>query len=472
MPIESREPAALARAADLAVEFLHSLDTRSIAATASLAELRERFDVPLPAAGLDPVAVVEELARGAEGGLVGSAGGRFFGWVIGGGLPAAMATDWLTTAWDQNAGLYACSPVAAVVEEVCGSWLKEVLGVPATASFALVTGCQMAHTTCLAAARHAVLERRGWDVNAKGLSGAPPIRILTSSAVHGTTTRAIKLLGIGTANMVILPENEAGQLEPDVLREALGRDVGNPTIVVLQAGDVNRGVFDPFEELIPLAHEAGAWVHIDAAMGLWANAAPARRHLLKGAELADSWATDGHKWLNVPYDSGYAFVADPAQHRAGMEHHASYLVHATDVRDQLDYTPEHSRRARGFATWAAMRELGQQGIADLIERSCRFTTELVAGLGALERAEVVSAPIINQGLVRFFDPRPGATSADHDRYTDAVAAGISASGEAFFTNTTWRGLRCMRVSVSNWRTTERDVERAIAATAEVLRRTR
>ena len=468
MPVDDRQHATLERATELALSFLGTLDTAPVCTTTPLAELRQRFARPLPDDGLDPVKVIDELARDAAGGLLGSAGGRFYGWVIGAGLPSALAADWLTATWDQNAGLYACSPAAAVVEEVCGTWLKDVLGLPASASFALVTGCQMAHVTCLAAARHAVLARAGWDVNREGSSGAPKIRILTSSEVHGTTTRAAKLLGIGTANMSVLPSDSASRLTADVLREALSRERGRPTIVVLQAGDVNCGVFDPFSELIPLAHDANAWVHIDGAMGLWCNAVPELRHLLAGAERADSWATDGHKWLNVPYDCGYAFVAHPEDHRAAMEHHASYLVHASDVRDELDWTPEHSRRARGFATFAALRELGRRGLSDLIARCCRHAHAIVTRIGALPNARAVCVPVINQGLVRFLDQRPGATEEDHDRRTDAVMAAINATGEAFFTGTTWRGRRCMRVSVSSWRTTAEDVDRAVAAAKRVL----
>jgi len=469
MPLDTaRQNEALERATALAISYLESLDTASVATTTTLEELRRRFAQPLADAGIDPVTVVEELARDTAGGLLGSAGGRFFGWVIGGGLPAALATDWLTSAWDQNAGLYACGPAAAVVEEVCGSWLKELLGVPATASFALVTGCQMAHVTGLAAARHALLSRRGWDVNSQGLSGAPAIRLLTSSAVHGTTTRAARLLGLGTANILALPTDAESRLPPAVLQEALAAGQDRPTIVVLQAGDVNCGAFDAFPELISLAHAAGAWVHIDGAMGLWANAVPALRHLLKGADAADSWATDGHKWLNVPYDSGYAFVAHPEHHRAGMEHRASYLEHATEVRDQLDWTPEHSRRARGFSTYAALRELGRSGVADLVSRCSRHARQIVTRIGALPNARAMSIPIINQGLVRFLDPRTGATEQDHDRRTDQVMAAINAGGEAFFTGTTWQGMRCMRVSVSSWRTTDDDVDRAVEAAIVAL----
>lgn len=458
----------LQRASAAARDYLDSLDTASVGATTSLIDLRRRLAHPLSDEGEDPTVVIDRLIQNVEGGLNGSAGGRFYGWVIGSSLPAALAADWLTSTWDQNAGLYACGPAAAVVEEVCGDWLKDLLGLPASASFALVTGCQMAHVTCLAAARHALLERKGWDVNRDGLAGAPAIRILTSQDVHGTTTRALKLLGLGVANMTVLPSDVDDGLAPDVLAAALSHDDNRPTIVVLQAGDVNCGRFDRFEPLIAVAHAAGAWVHVDGAMGLWANAAPELRHLLNGAESADSWATDGHKWLNVPYDCGYAFVAHPEAHRAGMEHRASYLVYADDARDQVDWTPEHSRRARGFATYAALEELGRSGVADLVTRCCRHAHAIATRIGALPNARTMCVPLINQGLVRFFDSRPTATEADHDARTDVVMAAINATGEAYFTGTTWRGMRCMRVSVSSWKTTERDVDRAVAAAAHVL----
>jgi glutamate/tyrosine decarboxylase-like PLP-dependent enzyme len=463
-----REQATLRRASELALDFLAGLETAPVAATVPLQALRQRLGGPLGEAGCDPVRVVEDLARDTAGGLLGSAGGRFYGWVIGAGLPAALAADWLTSAWDQNAGLYACSPAAAVVEEVAGAWLKELLGIPASASFSLVTGCQMAHVTCLAAARQALLARAGWDLNRDGLAGAPRIRVLTSSHVHGTTTRAARLLGLGTACVQALEAGADGRLPAAALKVALAADAQRPTLVVLQAGDVNCGVFDEFAALIPLAHAAGAWVHVDGAMGQWCNASPALRHLLAGAEQADSWATDGHKWLNVPYDCGYAFVADATQHRASMAMRASYLEHADEARDPLDFTPEHSRRARGFATYAALRELGRSGVAELVERCCRHAHALVTRIGALPGATAVAIPGINQGLLRFSDPRPGATAADDDRRTDEVIAAINATGEAFFTGTTWRGRRCMRVSVSSWRTDHADVDRAVAATARVL----
>jgi glutamate/tyrosine decarboxylase-like PLP-dependent enzyme len=379
---------------------LESLDAAPVDATASLHDLRARLGKPLAQAGVAPAEVVEELVRDVEGGLIGSAGGRFFGWVVGGAVPSSLAADWLAAAWDQNAGLYAAGPAAAVAEEVAGGWLRDILGLPASASFAFVTGCQMAHTTCLAAARHAVLARRGWDVEQQGLCGAPPIRVVTSAERHGTIDRALRLLGLGRACVVDLPADEMGRLTPGALERAL--DDG-PTIVLLQAGDLNIGAYDPFAELIPIAHGRGAWVHVDGAFGLWANASPRFRHLLRGVEAADSWATDGHKWLNVPYDSGFAFVADPVAHRAAMAYRASYLTYDEAARDQLDWTPEWSRRARGFATYCALRELGRDGVAALIDRCCDHARAIVRGIGALPGAEVVWDPQINQGLVAFGD---------------------------------------------------------------------
>lgn len=459
---------ALERAADHARRHLESLDREPVSATASLSRMREQLGGPLPQEGEDPARVVDELAAGVRGGLVGSTGGRFFGWVIGGSVPAALGADWLASAWDQNAALYACSPAAAVVEEVCGDWLKELLGLPAAASFALVTGCQMAHVTALAAARHALLERRGWDVERQGLGGAPGIRLLTGDQRHGTVARAVHLLGLGTDSIVDLPVDEGGRLRAERLEPELKKDRDRPTIVLLQAGDLNIGAYDPFKELIPLAHAHQAWVHVDGAFGLWAAVSEKHRYLLEGAEEADSWATDGHKWLNVPYDCGYAFVADRMAHRSSMSHRASYLKHDKDARDQMDWGPEHSRRGRGFPTYAAIRQLGRSGIAEIVERTCRLARDLVTRLGALEGAEMLWEPQINQGLVRFLDRRPGATEADHDGRTDAVIAANLSLGEAFFEGTTWRGKRCMRVSVSNWQTNEEHVDRAVKAVRRCL----
>ncbi|HJP91935.1 MAG TPA: aminotransferase class V-fold PLP-dependent enzyme [Pyrinomonadaceae bacterium] len=454
---------------DRAVSHLEHLDESSVAATLGAAALRQKLDKPFTEEGVPPEQVVEELASDVQGGLLGSAGGRFFGWVIGGALPAAVAADWLTSAWQQNAGLYACSPAAAIVEETAGKWLKEVLGLPAQASFALVTGCQMAHVTCLAAARHALLNKYGWNVETQGLYGAPPIRILSSTERHGSFERAVRLLGFGTSHIRLLETDDQGRLLPDALENELRSQPDGPTLVLLQAGDINIGAYDPFETLIPIAKRYGAWVHVDGAFGLWAGASPRLRHLVKGVETADSWATDGHKWLNVPFDSGFAFVADAEAHRASLSLRAVYLTHAADARDQMDWNPEWSRRARAFPAYAALRQLGRNGVAEMIERCCLHAYAIVTGIGELGGAEVLWKPVINQGLVRFLDQRPGATQEDHDRRTDEVIAEILKTGEAFFGGTSWRGRRAMRVSVCNWQTSDEDVQRVVRAVASVLK---
>ena len=458
----SGERQALERALVHALDFLGSLETRPVAATATAEELRRALSRPLPAGGTPARQVVDELVADTAGGLTGTQCGRFFSWVIGGGLPAAMAADWLTTAWDQNAGIHVASPAAAVVEEVTGAWLKELFGLPPGSGFAFVTGAQMAHATCLAAARHGVLAARGWDVERQGLGGAPRIRVLASAERHGSVDRALRLLGLGTGCVEPLPVDEGGQVRRPVLEAALARS-DDPAIVVLQAGELNVAAFDPFEELVPVARAAGAWLHVDGAFGLWARVSPVHAARVRGVELCDSWTTDGHKVLNVPYDSGFAFVRDAAAHRAAMTLATSYLPPGGQARDPLDWNPEFSRRARAFPVYAALRELGREGLAALVERLCRHAQALVARIGALPGAEVVATRGFNQGLVRFLAPGSGATAADHDRRTDAVIAAINASGEALFGGVTWRGRRAMRVSVSNWRTSETDVDRAVEA---------
>lgn len=460
--------ATLETALNSALNHLENLDSTPVAATVDVQTLRNRLSKPLENEGIPPQEVIQELVQDVKGGILGSASGRFFGWVIGGALPAALAADWLTCTWDQNAALYACGPAAAVVEEVAGNWLKDILGLPAQASFAFTTGCQMAHATCLAAARNALLKHHGWDVEQNGLFGAPQIRILSNGQRHGSIERAIRLLGLGNGNIVDLDTDTQNRIVDGALEEALNRNPSSPTIVILQAGDIATGAYDKFETLIPAAIARGAWVHVDGAFGLWAAASPRYRHLLKGAEQADSWATDGHKWLNVPFDSGYAFVADGAAHRDAMSHRAVYLTHDAEARDQIDWNPDWSRRARGFSTYAALRQLGRHGIAELIERCCEHARSLVFRIGRLPGAEIVSEPIINQGLVRFRCQGEGVTDADHDRRTEEVLAAVLASGEAFFTGSTWRGKRVMRVSVCNWRTSEQDVGRAVNAVAAAL----
>ncbi len=448
---------------------LASIDTAPVGARADAATLRRRLSGPLGAAGVPAAQVVDDLAAGVAGGLHLTNSGRFFPWVIGGALPAALAADWLTSAWDQNAHNYAVSPAAAIVEEIAGGWLKEILGLPASASFAFATGCQMAHVTGLAAARHGVLARAGWDVEKEGLYGAPPIHVVSSAHAHGTIDRALRMLGMGTKHWTRIPVDDRGQLPPAALEQALASRHGAPAIVVLNAGDVNSGAFDDFTALIPIASRHAAWVHVDGAFGLWAAASPNYRHLLAGAEAADSWTTDGHKWLNVPFDSGFAFVKHPQAHAGALGMRFSYITYDSDVRDQSDWNPEFSRRARGFATYAALRELGRDGVCAMIERGCEHARAIVRGIGKLPGAQVLWEPVINQGLVRFPDPRAGATPQEHDAHNDAVISRINAAGEAFFSGTMWRGQRAMRVSVSNWRTDARDVERTVAAVAAALR---
>jgi glutamate/tyrosine decarboxylase-like PLP-dependent enzyme len=459
---------ALTRALAHALDYLAALDRAPVGATTGLDELRARLGRPLAEEGCEAARVVDDLVADTTGGIIGSAGGRFFGWVIGGAVPAALACDWLTATWDQNAASYACGPAEAVIEETVAGWLTELLGLPATASVAFTSGSQMAHLTCLAAARHFLLSRLDWDVERKGLAGAPRLRLLTSSEYHGSVDRAVRFLGLGLDAIETLSVDDEGWLRPAALDAALATGEAAPTIVLLQAGDLNIGAFDPFAELVPIARRYGAWVHVDGAFGLWAAASPVYRHLLAGVEAADSWVTDGHKWLNVPYDSGYAIVNHRDAHKAAMTYHASYLQRSEAVREPKDWNPEWSRRGRGVATYAALRQLGRAGIAAMIERCCRHAANLANGIGELPGAELLWAPRLNQGLVRFRDPRPGATASDHDRQTDRVIANVAAAGEAFFTGTTWRGVRAMRVSVCNWQTNESDVARSIAAVRAVL----
>ena len=463
--------ATLRRALDHATRFLDDLERSPVATTVGLDELRLRLGGALSETGMKPVDVIDELVANTQGGLLGSAGGRFFAWVIGGALESALAADWLTSAWNQNAVLFSTGPAAAVVEEVVGGWLKELLGLPTDASFALTTGCQLAHFTCLAAARYAVLRDLDWNVNERGLFDAPTLRILASDQRHASVDRAARYLGLGNENIIGVPTNAAGQIDVARFRAALADETG-PKIVVLNAADLNIAAIDDFNELIPLAHKYGAWVHIDGAFGLMARASRSKRPLTRGIELAQSWATDGHKWLNVPFDCGFAFVQDRDAHRASMTVSANYITTDEQARDEINWNPEWSRRSRGFTVYAALKELGRAGLEELIDRSCAHARAIVAGIGELPGAEVLWRPQLNQGLVRFLDARPGADETDHDARTDAVIAAVNATGEAFFSGTTWRGKRAMRVSVVNWRTSESEVRRAINAVASVLARGR
>jgi glutamate/tyrosine decarboxylase-like PLP-dependent enzyme len=446
-----------------AARYLEALQSRPIGATASIAELRRRLRKPLPKTGMAAEAVIEELVRDTEGGILGSGSGRFFGWVIGGTLPVALAADWLTSAWDQNSASNLTAPAEAVVEEVCGNWARQLLGIPESASFALVTGCQMAHTTALAAARHKLLRDRGWNVESSGLAGAPRLRILATEHRHESIMRSTRLLDIGTEAFEYLPADAMGRMQTAMLEEALQRIGSDPAIVCLQAGDLNTGIFDPFEEACRIAHAARAWVHIDGAIGLWVATSDRYRHLLAGVEQADSWATDGHKWLNLPFDSGLAFVAHASAHRAAFAQDTSYSIPQEGLRNQKDWNPEWSRRGRGFPVYAALRALGRSGIGKIVDRCCAHTARLVEGIGCLPGAEIAAAPVINQGLVRFL-----AEDGGHDRATDDVIRRIQAEGVAWFGGATWRGMRVMRISVCNWLTSDDDIDRALDSVRKTL----
>jgi glutamate/tyrosine decarboxylase-like PLP-dependent enzyme len=450
----------LEQTAGLAADHLEAIPERRVGSSASVEQLRARLGGPLRESGAEPGEVIAQLAAAVDPGLVTSPGARYFGFVIGGALPAALAADWLTSTWDQNAGLYVCGPSAAIVEEVAGAWSAELLGLPAGVSFGFVTGCQMAHVTALAAARHALLDRVGWDVNERGLFGAPAIRVLVGAERHATVDRALRFLGLGTATIAAIPADAQGRMICDGLRETLASIDAGPTIICAQAGNVNTGAIDPLEEIADIAEQAGAWLHIDGAFGLWAAASPAMRHLVAGAERADSWATDAHKWLNVPYDSGIAFCAHPRAQQAAMGVRASYLVHADDGggRDELDWNPEFSRRARGFAVYAAIASLGRSGVAELVERCCAHARRFGEELGAAPDVELLNDVVLNQVLVRFLD-----RAGEHDARTRAVIEAVQEEGTCWLSGTTWRGVAAMRISVSNWATSEQDVERSLEA---------
>jgi len=446
--------------AERAADFLDSLGERPVRERADPDELRELLGGDLPDGPLAPERVAADLAGVGEAGAIGIPSGRYFGFVIGGVLPAALAADWLTSTWDQNAGLYAAGPAAAVAEEVAGEWLLELLRLPRDASFAFVTGCQMAHATCLAAARYTVLEGFGWDVERRGLAGAPPIRVVAGEERHVTIDRALRLLGIGTDAVVSVPVDDQGAMQADALAEALRRLEHGPKIVCAQVGNVNTGAIDPLGPIADAAEDAEAWLHVDGAFGLWAAASPRLARLVEGAERADSWATDAHKWLNVPYDSGLAFCAHPDAHRAAMTVHASYLVQADEggPRDQMDWTPEFSRRARGFAVYAALRSLGRSGVADMVDRCCEHARRFANRLGAEEGVEVLNDVVLNQVLVRF---------GDDDGLTRAIVEGVQRDGTCWLSGTTWHDRAAMRISVSNWRTTAEDVDRSVEAILRV-----
>src|SRR3954452_24586445 len=439
--------------------FLDQLSERHVGPRATRDELVAALKVPLTDEGEDPAAVIDSLARGVDGGLIAEAAPRYFGFVIGGSLPVALAADWLTSAWDQNAGIYVTSPAASVVEDIAREWLLELFDLPRSASVGFVTGGQMANFTALAAARHGVLRRAGWNVEEDGLAGAPRVNLVVSAAAHITIHFSMRMLGFGTRALIKAAADEQGRMRADALRETL-RTLDGPIIVCAQAGNVNSGAVDPLREIAQIAHERKAWLHVDGAFGLWGRATESKRALLDGCDLADSWANDAHKWLNVPYDSGIVIVRDSASHRAAMTLSAEYLQQTSGVeRDNFDWVPEFSRRARAFPIYAAIRALGRRGIAALIDGCCDRARQFAEILGRDKRVTILNDVVLNQVLVRF---------RNSDEVTRDVIARVQREGTCWLGGTTWQGNAAMRISVSNWSTTAEDVEKSCEAILRCL----
>ncbi|MEX1072574.1 MAG: pyridoxal-dependent decarboxylase [Chloroflexota bacterium] len=449
---------AMRRASELGLEFLAGLGERHVGALTDDVTLAARLGGPLPDEGEDPEHVVEEMARAFDPGLVASAGPRYFGFVIGGQLPAAAGADWLTGAWSQAANLHPLSPAAAAAELVAGPWMLDLLGLPSDASFGFPTGAALGSTVGLAVARHTLLERVGWDVEARGLYGAPEIQVIVGDEVHSTLLAGLQYLGFGRERLTRIPTDGQGGMRADALREAL--DVSVPTIVCIQAGNVNTGAFDPADAIADaLAGHSNKWIHVDGAFGLWAAASPELRHLVAGVERADSWATDAHKWLNVGYDCGFVAVRGAEAHRAAMSATAAYLMQDAAHRDSWEYVLDSSRRARGFVVYAALRSLGRNGVREMVERCCRLARRMAERLGSGEGVEILNEVVLNQVLVRFTPPDGG----DADEFTRRVMARVQEEGEAWMGGTTWHGKGAMRISVSNWSTTEADIDRTADA---------
>ena len=466
------EQDALGLALELARAYSASRGSRPVWASATLSDLRAALGGPLPEAPIDPTDVIDALARAAEPGLVTTTGPRYFGFVTGGALPATVAAEWLASIWDQNAGLYVLSPAAAVVEEVAGAWLVDLLGLPASCSVGFVTGCHMANFTALAAARHELLRRVGWDVEADGLQGAPPIQVMVGEEVHVSVIGALRMLGIGSRQIVRVAADGQGRMKPDALAAALA-DVAQgfsparmPTIVCAQAGNVNSGAFDRLHAITDVAGRHGAWLHVDGAFGLWAAASGALKHHVRGIERADSCATDAHKWLNVPYDSGLVFVAHPAAHRAAMSLGAAYLMRSPEEpREPMDWVPESSRRARGFAVYAALRSLGRSGVADLVDRCCRLARRFADRLSQEPSIRILNDVVLNQVLVRVV-PAEG----DADVATRAAIRLVQEERVCWLGGSRWHDMDAMRISVSNWSTTEEDIDRSADSIIRAVRR--
>jgi glutamate/tyrosine decarboxylase-like PLP-dependent enzyme len=454
------------RALGHASRYRAMLDDRSPWPALTGAALQDRFDGPTPEDGEDGVAVIDALAAAAEPGLSGPAGARFFGWVIGASNPVGVAADMLTSAWGQNAGNYVCSPAAAAAEKVAAGWLLDILRLPSDCSVGFVTGATMASFTCLAAARHAVLARVGWDVEADGIAGAPPVRIFLGDDAHATIWCALRYLGFGMRATRIRTDAQ-GRMDGRVLAEALAEGRG-PAIVIAQAGQINTGAFDPFEAIAAACHAHGAWLHVDGAFGLWARAEPELDALTRGLDQADSWSTDGHKWLQLPYDSGFAIVRDPQAHRRAMSVAASYLPSAIDEYDPGQHVPELSRRARGFAAWAMLKALGRSGVAAMVGGHCALARRLAVRLAAEPGVRVVNDVVLNQVIVSFGD----GTGPFQDRATAAVIARIQHDGACLAGGADWRGRRVLRLSIISGPLTTGDIDRLAWAVLSAWRAVR
>jgi glutamate/tyrosine decarboxylase-like PLP-dependent enzyme len=443
---------ALDHATRHARSWLDSLATRPAPPQASVAEVTKALGTELPAGPTPAEAVIDLLATACDPGLTAMPSGRFYGMVIGGTHPAALAADWLVSTWDQNAALRQLTPAHSAVEDIASAWLLDLLGLPETSGVGFVTGATMSNFTCLAAARDAVLKRHGWDVARDGLTGAPRVRVLVGAERHDTVDLALRYLGLGAPETVAA--DDQGRVIPDALANALDQAPPNtaPAIVILQAGNVHSGAFDPFTEAIAIAHRHGAWVHIDGAFGLFAVASPKTRHLTQGYEQADSWTTDAHKTLNVPYDCGIAIVADRDALRAAMGIHGDYLIHDA-AGDSLETVPELSRRARAIPVWAVLRALGRGGVAELVERLCAHAAAFAAGIAAIDGARVIHDVVFTQVCATFGD----------DERTAAVTRALLADGTAWMSGSRWHDQTVLRVSVSNWSTTEDDVARSLTA---------
>jgi glutamate/tyrosine decarboxylase-like PLP-dependent enzyme len=447
----------LDQAAGLAKTYLADVGNRPVGATESGPELRARLGGPLASLAVAPEVVLATLAAAAERGTVASQGPRYFGFVIGGSLPVATAADWLVSAWDQDAAVYVMSPLVAAVEDIVASWVKEIAGLDPSWSAGFVTGCQMANFTGLAAGRHAVLEAAGWDVEGRGLFGAPPIDVYVSEESHYTVRGALRLLGLGAERVNFVPTDAQGRMRADALATALGASAG-PAIICAQAGNVNTGAFDPIGAIADAARARNAWVHVDAAFGFWAVASPALAHLAEGFDRVSSIATDAHKWLNVPYDSGIVFCSDRNAHRRAMTLSAAYIVENPVERDPREYVPEESRRARAVPVYAALRSLGKDGLAELIDRCCRLARRLAEKVAAHPRVTVLNDVVLNQVLLRV----TGEGQGDDEATRDAIAR-VQDDGTCWLGGTSWHGMAAMRVSVSSWATTEPDIDRSADA---------